>query len=177
MEESPGLLARGIGAAAAGSIAGAVVLTGVTLADVEVGLDGTRHGRTLAELFASVLRKEKKEGVKTLVIAVQHDGEDGDSLNTEDIEEVVEEIFDSVAAAVGVDDKLSDFFTIQSAFVSTPGDAAKVMSEAQSAAKNTSPPKLPTAFSDIYKQITSASDDADPTPVAEAILACNGTYS
>ena len=51
------------------------------------------------------------------------------------------------------------------------------MSAAQSAAKSSSPTKSsPTAFSDIYKQITSASDDADPTPVAEAILACNDAY-
>eukprot|EP00580_Thalassiosira_gravida_P010398 CAMPEP_0201624710 /NCGR_PEP_ID=MMETSP0493-20130528/785_1 /ASSEMBLY_ACC=CAM_ASM_000838 /TAXON_ID=420259 /ORGANISM="Thalassiosira gravida, Strain GMp14c1" /LENGTH=514 /DNA_ID=CAMNT_0048094587 /DNA_START=35 /DNA_END=1579 /DNA_ORIENTATION=+ len=178
LEESSGILGRGVAAAAAGSIAGAVVLTGVTLADVEVGLDGTRHGRTLAELFASVLRMEKKEGVKTLMIAVQSDSADDVSLDTEDIKEVVEEIFDSVAAAVGVDDELSDYFSIQSTFVSTSEDVAKVMSGAQSAAKSSSLPKsLPTAFSDMYKRVTSASDDADPTPVAEAILACNDAYS
>mmetsp|Transcript_30382 Transcript_30382/g.55077 ORF Transcript_30382/g.55077 Transcript_30382/m.55077 type:complete len:509 (-) Transcript_30382:90-1616(-) len=173
LEES----SRAIGAAAAGSIAGAVVMTGVTLADVEVGLDGTRHGRTLAELFASVLRMDKKKGVTTLMIAVQYDSDESGSLNSEEIEEVVEEIFDSVAAAVGSDDELSDYFSIQSTFVSTSDDVAKVMSAAQSAAKSSAPTKsLPTAFSDIYKQITSASDDADPTPVAEAILACNDAY-
>lgn len=53
LEDSGSALARGMGAAAAASIASAVVMTGVTMADVEAGLDGTRHGRTLAELFAA----------------------------------------------------------------------------------------------------------------------------
>ena len=88
-------MARGIGAAAAGSIAGAVVLTGVTLADVEVGLDGTRHGRTLAELFASVLRLGKKDSPTALVIAVQSNSGDGVSLDADEISEDIEEIFDS----------------------------------------------------------------------------------
>ncbi|KAL3758312.1 hypothetical protein ACHAWU_004277 [Discostella pseudostelligera] len=181
---SSGLLARGIGAAAAGSIAGAVVLTGVTVADVEVGLDCTRHGRTLAELFASVLRMDKKKtgskGPVTLIIAVQSEGGGGD-LDTEAIGECVEEIFDSVAAAVGVvDAELGSYFSIQSKLVSNADDVAKVISDAQSAAKSFSSDRaatLPTAFSDIYKQITSSSDYADPTPVAEAILACNDAYS
>lgn len=179
LEESSGLLARGIGAAAAGSVAGAVVLTGVTLADVEVGLDGTRHGRTLAELFASALRMEKKEAATALVIAVQSDGaDDGGGLDAEEIEEVVEEIFDSVAAAVGVEDDLGDYFSIRSVLVSTSDDVAKIMSDARSAAKKSPPPKsLPTAFADTYKRIASAADDADPTPVAESILACNDAYS
>ena len=181
LEESSGLLARGIGAAAAGSVAGAVILTGVTLADVEVGLDGTRHGRTMAELFTSVLRmgkrKEEGGGPATLFIAVQSTS--ATSLNADEIENGVKEIFDGVASAIGVDDELSDYFKVQSMLVSNSDDVAKVMSAAQSAAKGISPPKSsPTAFADIYKQITSkASDDADPTPVAEAILACNDAYS
>lgn len=176
LEESSGLLARGIGAAAAGSIAGAVVLTGVTLADVEVGIDSTRHGRTLAELFASVLRLGKKEGgATTLIVAVQSEG-DG-SLDSDEVEESIEEIFDSVASAIGSDDELGDYFTVQSTLVSSSDDAAKVLSTAKSAAKSSPAPKLPTAFSDVYKQIVSASDDVDPTPVAEAILACNDAYS
>eukprot|EP00584_Thalassiosira_punctigera_P002722 CAMPEP_0172528690 /NCGR_PEP_ID=MMETSP1067-20121228/2999_1 /TAXON_ID=265564 ORGANISM="Thalassiosira punctigera, Strain Tpunct2005C2" /NCGR_SAMPLE_ID=MMETSP1067 /ASSEMBLY_ACC=CAM_ASM_000444 /LENGTH=517 /DNA_ID=CAMNT_0013312647 /DNA_START=14 /DNA_END=1567 /DNA_ORIENTATION=- len=178
LEESSGPLARGTGSAAAASVAGAVVLTGVTLADVELGLDGTRHGRTLAEMFASALRTEKKEGVTTLIVAVQSDGAEGGSLDAEEIEEVVEEIFDGVAAAVGADDELGDRFSVRSMLVSTPEDVAKVMSEAKSAAKGSPPPKsLPTAFSDAYKRIASATDDADPTPVAEALLACNDAYS
>lgn len=178
LEESSGLLARGIGAAAAGSVAGAVVLTGVTLADVEVGLDGTRHGRTLAELFACALRSEDRGNAVTLMVAVQSDGADDGGLDTEEIEGVVEEIFDSVAVAMGVESELGDYFLVKSMLVSSSNDVSKVIAEARSAAKGSSPPKpLPTAFSDAYKKIASVSDDADPTPVAEAILACNDAYS
>ena len=96
---------------------------------------------------------------------------------TDEIEEVVEEIFDSVAAVVGVDDELSDYFSVQSTFVSILDDVIKVMSAAQSVAKSSSPTNsLPTAFSDIYKHITSALGDADPNPAAEVILACNDAY-
>ena len=178
LEKSPGLLARGIGAATAGSIAGAVVMTGVTLADVEVGLDGTRHGRTLAELFASALRMGKqKGGAKTLIIAVQSSA--GGSLDNEEIQECLEEIFDSVAAGIGVDADLDEYFKVQSTLVSTVEDMTKVMSSAESAAAKsaTSGKSLPTAFSDMYKQITAASDKVCPTPVAEAVLACNDAYS
>ena len=120
---------------------------------------------------------DKKKGATSLMIAVHYKSDDSGSLNAEEIEDVVEEIFDSVAAAVGVDDELSNYFSVQSTFVSTSDDLAKVMSAAQSAAKSSSPTKsLPTAFSDIYKHITSALDDADPTPVAEVILVCNDAY-
>ena len=74
---------------------------------------------------------DKKKGVTTLMIPVQYGSDDINSLNTEEIEDAVEEIFDSVAAAVGVDDELSDYFSVQSTFVSTLDDVAKVMSAAQ----------------------------------------------
>jgi hypothetical protein len=41
-------LTRSIGAAAAASIAGTVMMTGVRMVDVEAGLDSTRQGQTLA---------------------------------------------------------------------------------------------------------------------------------
>jgi hypothetical protein len=157
-------------------------LTGVTLADVEAGLEGTRHGRTLAELFAAVLRKGKKEegGPTSLVIAVQSSSSsDSGDLDSDEIEECIEEIFDGVAAAIGVDEELGDYFSVTSTLVSSNEDVTKVISSASSAAAKVGSSKglLPTSFSDIYKQLGTASDDVDPTPVAEAILACNDAYS
>ena len=172
LEES-GVLGSGIGAAAAASVAGSVILTGVTIADVEAGLDGTRHGRTLAELFSSVLRLGKRSKPTSLTIAVQTDKET--PLDSSEIEGCVQEIFDSVAAAIGSDDELGDYFDITSTTVTSSGDVSKIMSNAQSAAKDAAKPQG--IFGDIYKQIQKASDDADPTPVAEAILSCNDAYS
>lgn len=172
LEES-GLLGSGIGAAAAASVAGSVILTGVTIADVEAGLDGTRHGRTLAELFSSVLRLGKRSKPTSLIIAVQTDKEA--SLDSSEVEGCVQEIFDSVAAAIGSLDELDDYFDITSTTVTSSEDVSKIMSSAQSAAKDAAKPQG--IFGDIYKQIQKASDDADPTPVAEAILSCNDAYS
>ena len=193
-----------MGAAAAASIASAIVMTGVTMADVEAGLDGTRHGRTLAELFAARVtttmtgstrslevdgdgRGEKKGAVAPVValtIAVQS-GEDDDVLDADEILRCVGEIFDGVAAAAGVDDALGDHFAVTSILASTPADAADIMSKARgSAAAASSSPPPATAFSESYKRIVASSAGAsasgyhaDPTPVAEAILACSDAYS
>ena len=71
--------------------------------------------------------------------------------------------------------------------MSTPADVDGIMSAARSAASSrpsssttTTAGLLPTAFSDMYKRIASSASTehhADPTPVAEAILACNDAYS
>ena len=196
LEDSGSALARGMGAAAAASIASAVVMTGVTMADVEAGLDGTRHGRTLAELFAARVvmstmtgstRSEEADGggggapVVALTIAVQS-GEDDDVLDADEILRCVGEIFDGVAAAAGVDDALGDHFAVASILASTPADADGIMSAAKESASASPPPA--TAFSESYKRILASSAGAsasgyhaDPTPVAEAILACSDAYS
>jgi len=137
LEDSGSALARGVGAAAAGSVAGAVVLTGVTIADVEAGLDGTRHGRTLAELFASVLKTEYGKGNNNggttpvaLTIAVQSEGSN-DVLDSDDIKGCIEEIFAGVAAAAGVDDTLGDH-SVRSILVSIAKDITDIMISAKS---------------------------------------------
>ena len=64
--------------AAARSIAGAVILTRVTIADIKARLDGTRHSRTLAELFAAWVNRSTDGGrggqPVALTIAVQSGG-------------------------------------------------------------------------------------------------------
>jgi hypothetical protein len=75
LKDSGSALARGAGAAAAGSIAGVLILTSMTIADIKARLDGTRHGRTLAELF-TVCADRSKDGERggppvALTIAVQ----------------------------------------------------------------------------------------------------------
>jgi hypothetical protein len=111
----------GVGAAAAASIKGVAVMTGMTMADVEAGLDGTRLGWTLAELFAArVMMRSQPEGVGrgkgspvALMIAVQS-GEDGNVLDAKEILWCIREIFDRVAAVVGVNDALGNHFVMTS---------------------------------------------------------------
>lgn len=118
-------LSTGNGAAAAGSLAGAVILGGVTLADAEVGLANTRHGRTLAELFASVVRSGKKGAGASLIVAVQTDATGG-GIDAEEIKDELDEIFDSVAAAAGSDASLSDYFKVDAVLVKSSEDVSKV---------------------------------------------------
>jgi hypothetical protein len=109
----------GVGAAAAASIKGVAVMTGMTMADVEAGLDGTRLGRTLAELFAArVMMRSQPEGVGrgkgspvALMIAVQS-GEDGNVLDAKEILRCIREILDRVTAAVGVNNALREHFAV-----------------------------------------------------------------
>ena len=102
--------------------------------------------------------------------------DDEGDLDSEYVEECIEEIFDGVAVALGSDDELDDHFKVECKLVSTAADAAKVMEDARAAARASPAKPSPTAFSDIYNRITSAAD-ADPAPVAEAVLACNDAYS
>lgn len=171
-------LARGTGAAAAGSLAGAVILSGVTLADAEVGLANTRHGRTLAELFASRLRSGKQGGSALLIVAVQSDGS-ADEVDSEEIQKDIANIFDAVAAAAGVGGSLAELFDVDVVAVKSSSDSASVMSKASAAASRSSlsgSDNVATAFAALYNDISNA-QTADPTPVAEAILACNDAYS
>lgn len=186
LEESTGL-ARGIGAAAAGTLADAIVLGGVTMGDLETGLAGTRHGRTLAELFSSVLTTKKRgSGVTTLIVAVEAASGD-DAADADSIKENIEEIFDGVAALVlGInDEKLDGYFKVDVALVKSSDDVTKVMGQATKAATSSTKSSssvmgskpFSTVFSEIYASLSSSPDYADPTPVAEAILACNDAYS
>ena len=189
LEESTGL-ARGIGAAAAGTLADAIVLGGVTLGDVESGLARTRHGRTLAELFSSVLKSKKGGVASTLIVPVEADAASASTvLDGESVKDEIEEIFHAVSALVSGsndDEELSAYFNVEVQLVNSAGDVAKIMDQAAKAAAATSTKSSSTvmgskpfssAFSEIYSTLSSSPDYADPTPVAEAILACNDAYS
>lgn len=125
--EPSSLLTRGAGAAAAGSVANSVVLSGVTLADVERGLGSTRHGRTLNELFAAVIRMDQQRPAGRLVVAVQApEGTEAAVVDDEQLKRDVEQIFQSVAAAAWVDDSLEDYFVLEVVVVRSKQEASAV---------------------------------------------------
>jgi len=166
------------------------------MGDVEGGLAGTRHGRTLAELFSSVLQSKRGgssgETASTLIVAVEEEtsSSSGDSsVDAESIKESMEEIFDGVAALVlgQNEEELEGYFKVEVTLVKSAEDVTKVMDQATKTAAATSTKSsssvimgdktFATAFSEIYTTLSSSPDYADPTPVAEAILACNDAYS
>ncbi|KAL7519465.1 hypothetical protein ACHAWX_004221 [Stephanocyclus meneghinianus] len=173
--ESTSLLERGVAAAASGVVASSVVLTGVTAGDVEAGLSTTRHGRTLGELFAAAVRSGGGGGARKLIVAVE-----GGEAEDKKVKEDVGEIFGSVAVAACVEKTLGEFFDVEVMIVRSPEDAAAVMNKASAAASESAPvasdKTFAALFTDVYNDVLH-SPNSDPTPVAEAILACNDAYS
>ena len=125
----PSVLLKGGGSIAASSVAGSIVLTGVTPADCD-GIVDTRHGKTLHSIFASRLdgsevnENEDDESEKTLlIVAVEGGVEDEESLLSE-----ISSIFDACAyEATGTSDiSLDDIFEIQIISVNSSDDAETV---------------------------------------------------
>jgi hypothetical protein len=98
-----------------------VIVAGVTASDVEMGLERSRHGRTLSELFAAAI--PRKDQVKRVwVIAVQGSGR----VDEERVGEAVERIFRSVAHAQRVDHDFHSHFSLRVVMVESQDDAEKV---------------------------------------------------
>jgi hypothetical protein len=113
--------------------------------------------------------------VRTLIVAVNGGG--ALAVSEGEIGAEVEEIFESVAAAACVDETLGDYFNLQVAFVASKEDASTVLRNAASSSTLISTDQtFSTLFSSVYNDIIN-SQTSDPTPVAEAILACNDAYS
>lgn len=104
--ETQSALSRGIGAAVAGSVASSVILSGVTPADVDAGLDSTRHGRTLSELFSSVVRVGK--GVRQLIVVVQSE----ETVDEDRIKRDINMIFHSVKDVCVLEETLGSYFEV-----------------------------------------------------------------
>ena len=103
-------------------IAGAIIVDGVTLGDLQAGLADSRHGRTLTALFRA--RVQLGDGSvaskQTLILAVHgsEDSFDKDAVVTE-----VEKLFQAVAAEKDGNSSFEDSYDI---FVTTAEDKAKV---------------------------------------------------
>eukprot|EP00804_Cyclotella_cryptica_P021800 CCRYP_000796-RA/>CCRYP_000796-RA protein AED:0.27 eAED:0.27 QI:474/1/1/1/0.33/0.25/4/2727/342 len=86
----------------------------------------------------------------------------------------------SVTAAACVEGTLGEYFDVEVSLVKSPEDASAIMSKASAAATTSNPissdKTFSTVFTNIYNDILH-SQTSDPTPVAEAILACNDAYS
>jgi hypothetical protein len=121
----------GSGAAAAASIAGSVILTGVTGGDVQAGLGSTRHGRTLSAVFTNRLARYKPEEAedepdKTLLIVAVNAEDAGDDMDVDAIEESARLMFVEAAASVGAKVEFDALFEVNVVPVASEADAAKV---------------------------------------------------
>eukprot|EP00977_Amphora_coffeiformis_P005971 scaffold1271_cov167-Amphora_coffeaeformis.AAC.6 len=111
-------------------LAGAIIVDGVTIGDLQAGLADSRHGRTLTALFRARMQlMEGPPSKQTLIIAV-HGSED--SFDKDAIVEDVHLLFEAVAAEKEGTPSFEDAYEI---FVTSAEDKSKVLSLASEASK------------------------------------------
>lgn len=163
-------LSKGSGAAAAASVAGSIIVSGITESDLENGLDDTRHGHTLTAIFKQKIQAVSREKV-TLIIAVP-EGSDESSVLSD-----VHAIFDTATAELGSEVDFDDLYDVVVENVGSEADAQRVMSMASDAAAQTQVSNnISTTIADVYAQINSVASEASPTSTA-AILACDDSFA
>jgi len=102
-------------------LAGAIIIDGVTIGDLQAGLADSRHGRTLTALFRARMQlMEGPPSKQTLIVAV-HGGED--SFDKDAIVKDVHLLFEAVAAEKEGTPSFEDVYEI---FVISAEDKTKV---------------------------------------------------
>ncbi|GFH52790.1 hypothetical protein CTEN210_09266 [Chaetoceros tenuissimus] len=164
-------LAKGSGAAAAASVAGSIIVSGITESDLENGLDDTRHGHTLTAIFKGHLMSKASDEKVSLIIAVP-EGADEDSVLKD-----VEAVFDTASTELGSDAKLDDLYNVSVECVASEADAQRVLTNASEAAAQTSiPSDVSSKIAEVYTLIDENTSEACPTETA-AILACDDSFA
>ena len=106
-------------------VADAVVVDGITEGDVEMGLQNSRHSRTLTALFRARLAQQQGETAsskQTLLLAVL-----GDDVDKGTVQSEVSEIFEAATEEVdGATPALSDLYDIEVVAVKSSSDAKGV---------------------------------------------------
>lgn len=174
-------LARGNGAAAAASVAGSVILSGITESDLEKdAFESTRHGHTLSGIFRARLMVlptsvDDEEGADAnkcmLVLVVPTEVEEEDQVQ---VIANVRDIFESAKLGLELDVEFEDLYDITIEVVQNDDDTLKVMEIASTAAANHKLPPTLSIPSTVISTYTKMSSTSEPSPcVASAILSCD----
>jgi len=180
----------GAGAAASGLLGGAIILSGVTTADVASTSDfaDSRHGRTLTGLFVSRLKQEQQEksGEKQLlVIAVQEDEDADGEVDVESLKAQVQKVYAvAVGGTTGAASKsMEDLYEVEVVVVKGEEDVKKVMTMASAAAPRSALPQgvnVASALVEAYGKVnshTSSHSSVETPSITEAVLACDDAYA
>lgn len=163
-------LTKGNGAAAASTVAGSIIITGITESDLEYGLDDTRHGHTLTGIFRAKIQSSSATKTK-LILAVPSDDVDQDKIMQD-----VKTVFKTANAEIGGDASFDDLYEVVVEKVSSAADAEKVMKIASEAASQvTVQANIQSTIADVYTHLSSASE-ASPSATA-AVLACDDSFA
>jgi hypothetical protein len=112
-------LMKGNGAAAASTVAGSIIITGITESDLEYGLDDTRHGHTLTGIFRAKIQSSSTTKT-TLILTVPSE------VDQDKIIQDVKTIFKTANAEIGGDASFDELYDIAVEQVSSTADAEKV---------------------------------------------------
>jgi len=160
-------------------VAGAVIVDGITEGDVEIGLQNTRHARTLTALLRTRLALDSGSR-QTLILGVLGpvDEETEASIRSE-----IREIFDATAAESNErTPSFADMYEVIVLSLQSEGDAQEALSAALTAAssKPSEAATLSDALSSAQSKIREAgvaSEALDPPMVAQAYLTCHQAYA
>lgn len=169
-------LAMGNGAAAVSTVAGSIILSGITESDLEKsgGLGNTRHGQTLSGIFRAKMMSSSEEeetgAITSLIVAVPV------ATDEEALVKDIQQIFKSVQVEFDNDADFDALYDITLELVESEDDAAKIMEKAsQGASQSPSSSNVTTEIANIYTKLTSK-PDASPS-VTTAILSCDDSFA
>lgn len=173
-------LSKGHGAAAASSVAGSIILSGITESDLENGLLDSRHGQTLTGIFrakiASISASEEgTDDIKpTKLYMVLPPCDVDEELVKSDVQNMFE------TALVESDSEAIEFdsvFETNIVKVDSEEDAKEIMDLATEGAKDASSTEgdIISSISDAYSSATKASEAS--SIATTAILACDDSFA
>ena len=107
-------------------IARAVVLDGITVGDVQAGLDNTRHARTLTALFRARLLVDTTESTTQRMVFLVVEGGSVSEEEEQDLQSQVEELYAAVALEKEEASAFQDAYKLHVVSTTSAEDSSKV---------------------------------------------------
>ncbi|GKY97066.1 hypothetical protein MPSEU_000665100 [Mayamaea pseudoterrestris] len=118
-------------------VSGALLVDGVTMGDVEAGLQNSRHARTLTALFRSRIKlTESDESKQTLIIGLVEVADGDKDKVAESVERDVKALYKASAVEKKGSLSFEDAYDLQIRSVASAGDADSILSLATEAARS-----------------------------------------
>lgn len=174
-------LSMGNGAAAAASVAGSIIMSGITESDLEYGLHDSRHGQTLTGIFRAKIEnivsasseEEMGEVKSTKLFLVLPQCEVDDEIIKKD----VQNIFDSALAEKSITSiNFDSVIETNIVKVESEEEAQQIMALAsEAAAESSSQLNIASSIASAYSAANAASEVSSSTTAA--ILACDDSFA
>jgi hypothetical protein len=107
-------------------VSGALVVDGVTIGDIQAGLQNSRHARTLTALFRSRIKLTDSENRQTLIIGLVASADSDIETITDDVEKDIKALYKASAVEKKGALSFEDAYDLQIASVASAGEANSV---------------------------------------------------